>query len=97
MKRRGVGHVARPRGGSSRTPRTPSCRGRACTRYSVLAGENEKSMEVIFGAVEEMLSFSQRIEETVHSLNDMNESKRRRGHGDRDVDEGSHDPGRRGR
>ena len=31
-------------------------------------------MEVIFGAVEEMLSFSRRIEETVRSLNDMNES-----------------------
>ena len=41
---------------------------------NVLAGENEKSMEVIFGAVEEMLSFSHRIEETVRSLNDMNES-----------------------
>ncbi len=41
---------------------------------NVLAGENEKSMEVIFGAVEEMLSFSHRIEETVHSLNGMNES-----------------------
>lgn len=40
---------------------------------SLLAGENEKSMEVIFGAVEEMLSFSRRIEETVRSLNDMNE------------------------
>ncbi len=40
---------------------------------SVLAGENEKSMEVIFGAVEEMLTFSKRIEETVHSLNDKNE------------------------
>ena len=41
---------------------------------NVLAGENEKSMEVIFGAVEEMLSFSHRIEETVRSLNGMNES-----------------------
>jgi methyl-accepting chemotaxis protein len=40
---------------------------------SELAGENERSMEVIFGSVEEMLSFSRRIEETARSLAQMNE------------------------
>jgi methyl-accepting chemotaxis protein len=46
---------------------------KSLNEISLLAGENEKGMDVIFGAVEEMLSFSRRIEETVRSLTAMNE------------------------